>query len=121
MCIRDRFAAGAFELSTMRVAAEPYMGCAPDTCADAYAAGSNLALVGRLQAPLLILHGTADDDVPIEESRQLVRALERAGKPHTFVALDGATHAMWEQPEADQARIAFFREHLVDAGSKSKP
>lgn len=115
------FAAGAFELSTMRVAAEPYMGCAPDTCADAYAAGSNLALVGRLQAPLLILHGTADDDVPIEESRQLVRALERAGKPHTFVALDGATHAMWEQPEADQARIAFFREHLVDAGSKPKP
>jgi len=28
---------------------------------------------------------------------------------------------MWEQPEADQARIAFFREHLVDAGSKLKP
>ncbi|WP_213434615.1 MULTISPECIES: prolyl oligopeptidase family serine peptidase [Lysobacteraceae] len=113
------FAAGAFELSTMRVAAEPYMGCAPDDCADAYAAGSNLALVERLQAPLLILHGTADDDVLIEESRQLVSALERAGKPHTFVALDGATHAMWEEPQADEARIAFFRQHLVETSGQA--
>ena len=109
------FAAGAFELATMRVPAEPAMGCGPDTCADAYAAGSNLALIDRLHAPLLILHGTADDDVPIEESRQLVRALERAGKPYEFVEMPGVTHAMWGRPDVEQARTAFFRKHLLDA------
>ena len=115
------FAAGAFELRTMRVSAEPWMGCAPEDCADAYAAGSNLALLGRLHAPLLILHGTADDDVPIEESRQLVRALEQAGKPHEFVALEGGTHAMWERSDVDAARIAFFRKHLqgIDDATKT--
>jgi dipeptidyl aminopeptidase/acylaminoacyl peptidase len=114
------FAAGAFELPTMRVAAEPYMGCAPKDCADAYAAGSNLALVGRLQAPLLILHGTADDDVPIEESRQLVRALEQAGKPHEFVAFEGGNHAMWDRADVDAARIAFFRKHLQGIDDPNK-
>jgi dipeptidyl aminopeptidase/acylaminoacyl peptidase len=113
------FAAGGFELPTMRVSAEPYMGCAPDDCAGAYAAGSNLALLGRLQAPLLILHGTADDDVPIEESRQLVRALEHAGKPYEFVEMEGVNHAMWEHPEVTEARIAFFRKYLIDASPRT--
>ncbi|MET0807242.1 MAG: prolyl oligopeptidase family serine peptidase, partial [Pseudoxanthomonas sp.] len=108
------FGAGGFELATMRVSAEPYMGCASDKCTDAYAAGSNLALIGRLQAPLLILHGTADDDVPIEESRQLMRALDDAGKPYEFVALEGVTHLVGDHPEVVRARIAFFRKHLIE-------
>jgi len=107
------FAAGAFELSTMRVSAEPFMGCGPQDCAAAYRAGSNFALIHRIKAPLLLVHGTADDDVPIEESMRFVEALKRAGKPHEFVAMDGVTHAMWEQPTVDAARIAFFRKHLA--------
>lgn len=107
------FAAGAFEPSTMRVSVEPFMGCGPLDCPAAYRAGSNLARVNRIQAPLLIMHGTADDDVPIEESLRLVEALRHAGKPHEFVALEGATHAMGEQPAVNAARIAFFKKHLA--------
>lgn len=106
------FGAGAFELATMRVSAEPYMGCGLRECAAAYRAGSNFALLERLHAPLQIMHGTADDDVPIEESLRLVDALKRLGKPYEFLPLEGATHALGAEPRVDAAHIEFFRKHL---------
>lgn len=46
---------------------------------------------GQFATPLLVLHGKADEVVPVAQSRDLVEKLRRAGKPVTYI----------EQPEGD--------------------
>lgn len=105
--------AGAFDLESMRVSVEPYMGCSPQTCPDAYAKGSNPALHHRLKAPLLIVHGTADNDVPFRESEKLVQSLDSAGKAYEFVPIAGGTHSLGGAA-VGRMEAAFFRKHLAD-------
>jgi len=42
----------------------------------------------------LILHGTKDSIVPVEESDRLAAKLEEAGVPYVYDRLDGWPHAM---------------------------
>ncbi|MCD6319250.1 MAG: prolyl oligopeptidase family serine peptidase [Candidatus Desulfofervidaceae bacterium] len=50
-------------------------------------------LADRIQAPLLILHGTADEVVPFSQSKMLVERFEAIGKEnYHFVSLNGYTH-----------------------------
>lgn len=49
----------------------------------------SLAKVGRVRAPLLVLHGTADEIVPFAQGREL---FEAANEPKRFHAIDGAHH-----------------------------
>jgi pimeloyl-ACP methyl ester carboxylesterase len=52
------------------------------------------ALIGGIGVPLLILHGTADDSVPVTEARRLYAA---ARDPKIMIEVDGAGHlAAWE-------------------------
>lgn len=82
----------AVDLDRFRVAIEPYMGCLPAACPEAYERGSNTALVDRLEGALLLVHGTADDDVPLGETMATITALVRAGKPYDLVLFPGAHH-----------------------------
>jgi len=47
------------------------------------------------QPPVLLIHGEDDDVVPFEQSRDLERALRRAGKPVRLVTLEGEGHNDW--------------------------
>ena len=49
----------------------------------------NLAKVGRLRMPLLVLHGNRDDVVPFAQGR---RVFEAAPEPKRFFAIPGASH-----------------------------
>ena len=49
-------------------------------------------LAEQADAPILLIHGRDDSVVPIEQSRLMADALERAGKPFEFVELDGEDH-----------------------------
>lgn len=62
------------------------------------------------RGPLLVVHGTADEVIPIAEGRADVAAAGSADK--TFVPVDGKGHvaAIWSL-EADQAMAAFFARH----------
>ena len=65
--------------------------------------------------PLLIIHGTADDNVYFLHALKMTDALFRAGKKFEFLPLAGFTH-MVADPAVTirrETRIAaFFREHL---------
>jgi dipeptidyl-peptidase-4 len=67
------------------------------------------------QRPLLVVHGTADDNVYFSHAIKLSDALFRAGRAHEFLPLAGLTH-MVPDPQVTtrlQNRIlAHFRTHL---------
>ena len=97
---------------------ERYLGL-PQKNPEGYAASSVLTYCKELERPLLIIHGTADDNVYFMHSLKLSDALFRAGKPFELVPLGGFTHMVPDPLVTDrlQSRIAdFFVEHLARRG-----
>lgn len=103
------------DTSTMRVALEPYMGCLPADCPANYKAGDNLDKIEKLNAPLLIIHGTADDDGPFAESIKLVDAIQKNGKKYEFVLLPGVDHIVQRSPLTYPKTANFFEKNLLNA------
>ncbi len=68
------------------------MGGEPWERPDHYRAHSPLALVHRIQAPLLILHGEEDQTCPLTEAEMLFVALRRLRKPVEWVRYPGEAH-----------------------------
>jgi dipeptidyl-peptidase-4 len=93
---------------------ERYLGL-PETDAAAYKEGSLLTYADGLSRPLLVVHGTADDNVYFRHTLKLTDALFRAGKDFEVLPLSGLTH-MVPDPVVTQrlyARIVgHFRKHL---------
>lgn len=48
--------------------------------------------VAAIRAPILLIHGTDDTTVPIDQSRTMARALKSGGKKHEFIELEGDDH-----------------------------
>ncbi len=93
---------------------ERYLGM-PNENAEGYRQSSLLTNAGNLRRPLLLIHGTADDNVHFSGTLQLTHALMLAGIPPTLLAVPGATHLFAEQ--ATQRLVwasaaAFLIEHL---------
>jgi dipeptidyl-peptidase-4 len=70
---------------------ERYLGIPPKDDA-AYKDASLLTYAPTLKRPLLLVHGTADDNVYFRHSLKLVDALFRAGKDFEILPLSGLTH-----------------------------
>lgn len=83
------------------------------------------SLVGELQAPMLILHGTADAPSPIETIYRYVTELDAAGKafelkvyqgePHGFMLEGGRLRTDATAEDAFHEMVAFFRRMLGGA------
>jgi len=93
---------------------ERYLGM-PDTDADAYTEGSLLTYAGSLQRPLLLIHGTGDDNVYFRHTLRLANALFRAGREFGLLPLSSMTHMTPDPVVREQlySRIArYFQTHL---------
>ena len=55
----------------------------------------------RLERPLLLIHGLADDNVVAAHTFQLSQALLEAGKPHEVLPLSGVTHMTPQETVAE--------------------
>jgi dipeptidyl aminopeptidase/acylaminoacyl peptidase len=55
---------------------------------------SPLRRVDALSAPLLVVHGANDTNVPVGESEQIVDALRRAGRDVRYLLFDDDGHAI---------------------------
>jgi dipeptidyl-peptidase-4 len=93
---------------------ERYLGL-PDADREAYREASLLTYAAGLSRPLLLVHGTADDNVYFRHTLRLADALFRAGKEFELLPLSGLTH-MVPDPVVTQrlwSRIAgHFQKHL---------
>ncbi|HVO15776.1 MAG TPA: alpha/beta hydrolase [Alphaproteobacteria bacterium] len=68
--------------------------------------------------PFFILHGDADDTVPVEQSKMLVHALKRAGVDVQFTLVEDGGHSgpAYFTPERLAEVRKFFDRHLKRAG-----
>lgn len=65
--------------------------------------------------PVLLIHGEEDEVVPLSQSRDMERALTRAGKDVEFLMLEGAGHSEWPTRQETTALTtieAFLARHL---------
>ena len=67
--------------------------------------------------PMLLLHGDADDIVPVEETTEFFNALKEAGADATLRILPGAGHS-WEPDLTRDDIIKFFTRVLKDRAKK---
>ena len=81
---------------------ERYLGLPQENPAG-YAADSLVALAPRLTRPLLLIHGTDDDNVLFSHSLKLADALMRAGRPFELLPLLKHSHLV-SDPDAQAAR-----------------
>ena len=88
----------------------------PDENKAGYDAASALTYAADLQRPLMLIHGTADDNVYFIHSIKMADALFKAGKPYDFLPLTGFTHMVPDPLVTERlyTRIAeYMEEHLV--------
>ncbi|HXU68271.1 MAG TPA: DPP IV N-terminal domain-containing protein [Polyangia bacterium] len=101
---------------------EHYLGLLPENKA-AYDASSLLSYADRLQRPLLIVHGTSDDNVYFFNTLKLTDALFRAGKAFSLLPLNGFTHMVPDPvvKEELETRLMKFLTDVLFAPSPPKP
>jgi dipeptidyl-peptidase-4 len=93
---------------------ERYLGLLPES-KKAYEEASLLPLASKLERPLLLVHGTADDNVYFRHTLKLADALFRAGKAFEVLPLSGLTHMVPDPVVTERlwSRIAgHFQKHL---------
>jgi dipeptidyl-peptidase-4 len=70
---------------------------------------------GRLERPLLLIHGLADDNVVVAHTLRLSSALLEAGRPHCVLPLTGVTHMTPQEVVAEnqlRLELDFLRRAL---------
>jgi acetyl esterase/lipase len=87
---------------------------------ELYRAASPTSYADAGDAPILILHATADKTVDLKQSELLAVALKKAGTKHEFVIVEGAPHTFHLQPKQRDLRplvLGFLDRYLKPAAA----
>jgi dipeptidyl aminopeptidase/acylaminoacyl peptidase len=103
---------GMADFATFYAHTEPWIAAAatskyghPERDAELLRDLSPIHRIDRLTAPLLVVHGAQDTNVPVEEAEQVVAALSERGVEHEFLLFEGEGHEILSTP----TRVAFVR------------
>ena len=72
--------------------------------------------IDRLIAPLLVVHGARDTNVPVQEAEQVVAALAARGATHRYLLFEDEAHellATANRVAFVQATVAWLAQHLL--------
>lgn len=100
---------------------ERYMST-PEANPAGYAAGSVLDAVGDLAEPLLVIHGTGDDNVHVQHTLQFADRAWREGVRFELMLLPNLGHginAPGSHLQVFRAIADFFEKHLMEAEVKA--
>jgi dipeptidyl-peptidase-4 len=97
---------------------ERYMDL-PAANRDGYRDSTVFAQLAGLRAPLLLVHGMADDNVLFTHSTKLMSALQAAGQPFELMTYPGAKHSLRGADQLHRLRTtdAFFSRCLHPAAT----
>ncbi|MFO0966469.1 MAG: DPP IV N-terminal domain-containing protein [Gemmataceae bacterium] len=87
---------------------ERYLGI-PPAADKVYEANSLLAFAKDLKRPLLLIHGTADDNVYFRHTLKLANALLRHGRDFELLPMPGFTHMVAEPAAWEQMQLRMLR------------
>jgi len=73
------------------------------------AAASPVNHVKGTEAPFLIVHGTEDDTIPLEQSKEFCAVLKKAGVSAKLLLMKHSSHELRSVPKAYQATVDFFK------------
>ena len=94
---------------------ERYLGT-PQNNAEGYEASGVFPYAKNLDAPLLIIHGMADDNVLFTNSTKWFKTLQDEGRPFDMMTYPGSKHSLTRVPESGKHALShilrFFEEHL---------
>ncbi len=93
---------------------ERYMGT-PETNPKGYETSSPLHKAGALEADLLLIHGSSDDNVHLANTLAFVAALVKAGKPYSLQLFPRQLHGFRPKEDRiarDRALLAHFERTL---------
>jgi dipeptidyl aminopeptidase/acylaminoacyl peptidase len=78
-------------------------------------AGSPVHNAQRIQIPILLVHGKADEQVEYEHAQRMAAALEKAGKKFELLALSGEGHGAYDEDNRKEVYgrlLDFLAAHL---------
>ena len=78
----------------------------------------------KVNVPMLLIHGSVDQRVPLEHMRRYTDKLDKYNKPYKYVELDGADHfsstLFYEhQITLYESMMSFLRDDCGPGGMKS--
>ena len=82
---------------------------------ELYRAASLATYADKDDPPILIIQGTADKVVNVQQSKDFAAALARAGTPHQLVIVEGGEHGFHLEPKQQDLRplvLGFFDRNL---------
>ena len=98
------------------------MGGTPHEKPDVYRKANVLPDVPKITAPVLVMHGEDDPQVPPYESAQFVAALKKAGKTHLYVTYPKEGHGFSQREhrlDAWRKQVAFLNRYLQPRRSRT--
>jgi acetyl esterase/lipase len=93
----------------------PTQRAAPEYAPELYRSISPVFFIDADDAPVLVVHGDADAQVDVAQSRRLHQVLDAAGVKNRLIVMPGAGH-QFVGAQADEARAAmldWFTTHLL--------
>jgi dipeptidyl aminopeptidase/acylaminoacyl peptidase len=87
----------------------------PERDADLLRDLSPIHRIDNLRTPLLVVHGSEDTNVPVEEAQQVVDALAAREVEHRFLLFEGEGHELLATPNRVcfvQAAVGWASHHL---------
>jgi acetyl esterase/lipase len=87
-----------------------------------YAQASPVNYASAGDAPILVVHGTKDETVPLAQSEALVAALKQAGVEHEFIVVTNAPHTFNLMPPQQDLRpvvLGFLDKYLKSPANQA--
>jgi len=91
---------------------KPLIGGSPSQLPEEYDARSAIYWADKINVPLLMQHGDADESVPVEESERLAQELDKYGKVYKLITYPGDDHSLSAHKGGRPEIFSWLRQYL---------